>query len=319
MEDTLTVAFTYLVQFTVGIVGVTEYDSVGRTSLLTSCFHIAVGDHSVLFLRFQFTFLQTLDTERTFFDHTTATYSNIRVQYHAGEIVVHHEYSIIQGTYTFLQLVNWEADGSGIISPVKATYFIRTVVRAITGTDTTVIGHLVQTFAAVVGSGYRTNVLTWSVVAMLTKHWLENRLNAIGIVHITAEITVDTHPVHFVETQHLVLTYYENVVLCCTSYATSTATHAGVQVDAHGPTDTGACMQRIKCTFFFEFLQSTVILQFRITLFTDHFRILHQFSQGHFFDHFMTTFVTAMCLCSGDLVFGCRFSNSHFSGSPLNS
>ena len=77
-------------------------------------------------------------------------------------------------------LVVRETICAGVIRPVETTYFIRTVVCAISCTDTTVISHLVDAFAAVVGCSYRANVFTGSVIAMLAKHRLENSCTLSG-------------------------------------------------------------------------------------------------------------------------------------------
>src|SRR5690349_2952375 len=48
---------------TLRIVNITEYNSVGRTSLLTSCLEVSVFQRTVLFFGFQFTSLSSLYAE----------------------------------------------------------------------------------------------------------------------------------------------------------------------------------------------------------------------------------------------------------------
>ena len=85
-------------------------------------------------------FLQALHAERTFFHHTPAADGNIRIQHHAGEIIIH----IIAATI-FIKVV-FEAIRTIPVHPVKVADLVRAVVRAILRTDTAVVGHLVQTF-----------------------------------------------------------------------------------------------------------------------------------------------------------------------------
>ena len=149
-----------------------------------------------------------------------------------------------------LILVIGETICTGIIGPVKTTNFIRTVIGTIPCTNTTVISHLVQTFTAMVGSGNRANVFAWRVIAMLAKHGLENSLNAIRIVGVTAEVTVDTQPCHIVKTQYLTFTYNRYIVFCCTGYHTGAATKTTVQIYTHAPFNTWLIVMRIRRTLF---------------------------------------------------------------------
>src|ERR1044072_564361 len=134
-----------------------------------------LGTHLVdaaFLLGSQFSILQALYAERTFFHYTAATNHYVRVQYHASQVIVHISH-IVQ--------VVFEAVCTVEVSPVKAAYFIRTVVGAVTGTDTTVICHLVNTFRAVVGSSHRTNVLTGSIITVLAQHRLEHHFRVVLI------------------------------------------------------------------------------------------------------------------------------------------
>src|SRR5579872_6991025 len=153
------------------VVDVTEDDGFGGTGLLAGCLNVYhVLQLAVLPLGLQLAVLQTLYAEAAFFHHTAAAGDHIRVEHHTGKIVIHREDNGIELTDDLLVLVVGEAVGAGIVGPVETSYFIRTVVGAIAGPDTAVIGHLIQPLAAVVGGIHRANVLTGSVVAMLTQH-----------------------------------------------------------------------------------------------------------------------------------------------------
>ena len=107
----------------------------------------------------------------------------------------------IKFTYDPLILVIREAISTGIISPVEATHFIRTVVGAISRTNATVISHLVNAFAAVVGSCYRANVFARRIVTVLAKHRLKNNsFKIIRILFIGNKIAIDAQPMHIVVT-----------------------------------------------------------------------------------------------------------------------
>src|SRR5690606_19976626 len=99
--------------------------------------------------------------------------------------------------------------------------------------------------AAVVGRRYRTNVFTRSVIAVLTHHRLEYRLDIVGIVRITAEIAIDTNPGHFLRLQHFMLTYNGYVIFCLAGYNTSCTTRAGIEVDRHAPMDAVLFVHRV--------------------------------------------------------------------------
>src|SRR5260221_5197183 len=134
------------------IIYIPEDDRVGRAGLLAgSPYILHIFQGTVFFFRFQLAFLQTLNTESTFFHYPSGANRYVRIKHHTGQVIIHLEYGRIQLTYCRLVLVVREAVRSRVISPVEAAYLERTVVRAITGTDTTVVCHLVETFTAVVG------------------------------------------------------------------------------------------------------------------------------------------------------------------------
>jgi hypothetical protein len=83
---------------------------------------------------------------------------------------------------TRLILVIREAVGAGVIGPVETADLERAVIGAVTGTDTTVVRHLVQAFGAMVGRIDRANILAGGIVAMLTQHRLESDLHVVRVV-----------------------------------------------------------------------------------------------------------------------------------------
>ena len=77
----------------------------------------------------------------------------IRIQHHSCKIIIHLHVPHHPAYQLSTDPGYWETICTCIISPVKPAYFIRTVIRAISCSDTTVIGHLVNAFAAMVGRG----------------------------------------------------------------------------------------------------------------------------------------------------------------------
>src|SRR5690606_35212729 len=86
------------------------------------------------------------------------------------------------------------------IEEVETAHLVRTVVGAVTGTHTTVVGHRVQALAIVYGRIDRAHTLTWSQFTMLTANRHDRHLRVFGhLEHIrltTGKITVQTYPVH---------------------------------------------------------------------------------------------------------------------------
>src|SRR5260221_2964213 len=303
------------------VIDIAKDDSIRRAGLLAGRLNVYhIHDRPVVLFGFQLAFLQTLCAERTFFHHTTATNNYIRVQHHTGQVVVHLEDHRIQFTYRRLVLVVREAVGAGVISPVKAAYFIRTVVGAIAGPDTAVVSHLVQTFGAVVGSVDRANVLTGSIVAMLTQHGLEDNLDVVRIIQLTAGsgvVAVNTQPVHIVEAQYFTLADHRYIVLCMTGYHAGAATDAGIHVDGHTPLEAGFVIDGIECTLFFKVFDTAKRFQFLFTLFPDNTGILFKFIQGHLLHHFRTTLIAVVRLSLSDFIFLFRVFKARVGAKPV--
>src|SRR5690606_5742224 len=95
---------------------------------------------------------------------------------------------------------------------------------------------------------------TWSVVTVLTHHWLESHLRilrrmlqlmvstdrvwcSLNYIHIAFKsfflrvVTVDTQPLHISIFSYLALTYYRNVVFCVTRNNTSPTSSTSIKVN----------------------------------------------------------------------------------------
>src|SRR5690606_5051673 len=177
--------------------------------------HRSVTKRLSFLLGLQFGILKSLNAERAFFHYPPAPYSHIRVKHHAGQIII----DIIPAA-VFIEVVV-KTTGSVPVHPIETTHLIRAVVCAVFSPDAAIISHLIQTLAAMVSSRYRANVLTGGVVAVLTKHRLENRLNAVGILGLSTEIAVNPQPVHYLKFEHVGLADHADIVLRLT------ADHAG--------------------------------------------------------------------------------------------
>jgi uncharacterized membrane protein len=119
-------------------------------------------------------FLNTLNTERTFFHHTSV---NELLHQDSDTILVRSVHHTQDPQYLLGHSLLQKLSCSYVIEPVESSYFIWTVICAIAGSDTTVISHLVVTFCELwLVARNRTNVFTWCIFAMLTKHRLITQL-----------------------------------------------------------------------------------------------------------------------------------------------
>src|SRR5579871_3243587 len=161
-----------------------------------------------------------------------------------------------------IALVIREAVSTGIIRPVETADFKWTVVSTIPCSDTTVIGHLVQSFAAVVGCCYRANIFARSIIAVLAKHGLEYNLYFIRIFELAScrcsEITVDAYPMHIVIAKHFRFTNNRYIVFCMASNNTCTTTHARVHVNRHSPMYSWLIINTIERSLLLEFFYTTI-------------------------------------------------------------
>src|SRR5690606_36347848 len=116
--------------------------------------------------------------------------------------------------------------------PVESSHFVRTVVCAVAGTDTTVISHLVEAFGAMRSSRHGTNCLTRCIVTLLTHHRHEGHLWILGGLFqpskvifrcVAAVVLVYSDPMHFPAISHFGFSYYRHVVFSLASDSTSAA------------------------------------------------------------------------------------------------
>ena len=148
-------------------VQIAKRDRFSWTRVLTSRCDFVVANFAEFSLGLNLGVLNALDAVSTFLHHTAAA---------NGDFRVHHQ--VLQIAVTRRQLVCArvleECFGVGVVEEVKATYFVRTVVAAITRTDTAVVNHVVKAFATVNGRRDRTNRLARSVLTVVTGHRLVN-------------------------------------------------------------------------------------------------------------------------------------------------
>src|SRR5215213_5415446 len=100
------------------------------------------------------------------------------------------------------------------------------------------------------GSCYRANVLTRSIITMLTKHRLENYcLQVVRVLLVAYKIAVNTQPVHIVEAQHFTFTYHGYIVFYVASHHASMTTDTKVHIDRHTPFEARLKMVSIQGSF----------------------------------------------------------------------
>jgi len=128
--------------------------------------------------------------------------------------------------------------------PVEPSHFVRTVISTIPGTNTTVIGHLIQPLCAMCGSCNRADSLTWCIITMLTHNGLKGHFRIFRSFFqslqvfcrcIWTEIPVDPDPVHFPAVQHFLLPYDRHIIFNLACYRACCTTCTWIQVDHHSP------------------------------------------------------------------------------------
>src|SRR4029077_2287531 len=90
-----------------------------------------------------------------------------------------------------------------VIEKIETTDLKWAVVRAITRSDTTIVGHDVQAIFAVDGGVHRANRLTRGILAVLAHHWFVHHLGifrklalVLVVAMFTGVIAIDPQPVH---------------------------------------------------------------------------------------------------------------------------
>ncbi len=107
---------------------------------------------------------------------------------------------------------------------IKAAHFVRAIVRTVARTDTAVVNHVVEAFAAVVGSLHGADQLARSILALHTRHRLAVDL---GIFDVAVEIAVDAQPVHVAAVMYFLFADYRDVILRLAGDHARTTTCAG--------------------------------------------------------------------------------------------
>jgi len=110
-----------------------------------------------------------------------------------------------------------ECLGVGVIEEVKATYFVWTVVTAISSTDTAVVDHVVKSFMTVNRRSDRTNRFARSILTVMTGHRLMNDhlvivLSRLFVVQVVTVVTVDANPVHLATAANIITSDNRHIV-----------------------------------------------------------------------------------------------------------
>src|SRR5690606_12200642 len=277
------------------IIDIAKDNCARRTSDLAGRLDLAILNGSPLFLRVELAQLNTLYTEGALLHNTAGTNCDLRVQYHLTQHRVHGGIHILELTVIV------------ILEPVEATYLVRAVVRTIPRTYATIVRHLVQALRTVCGSCYRAYRFARSVVAMLTKHRLENHFRILCSVFeftpvidrsVAAVVAVDAQPVHLATVDDFLATHKGNVVLHVTRHHASTATDASVQVDGHSPVMAAILVplphgQLARIHFFVRRLPRSYL---RVEIVSYEFRIISEGLQRILADNRLTGHVRVMRL-----------------------
>src|SRR5581483_678995 len=120
----------------------------------------------------------------------------------------------------------------GVVEEVEAANLVRAVVRAVARADAAVVGHVVQTFAAVRRGANRADRLARRVLALHARHGLVVDL---GIRDVAAVVAIDADPVHLALAPHFVLADDRDVVLRLAGDHAAVAAGADRRVDDHAP------------------------------------------------------------------------------------
>ena len=126
------------------------------------------------------------------------------------------------------------------IKEVEAANLIWAVVRAIAGTDTTVVRHGVETLVVMDGGVGGADGLARGGFAMLAgdTHKRDLRVFRDGVAGLLAaveEVAVQADPMHVTSLQHLMAADDRNIILGLTGGHASVATRAGIEIDRHPP------------------------------------------------------------------------------------
>ena len=138
--------FLGLGDLAVRVVHVAESDRIRRTSRLTSRYDLAITDLTAVFFSLDPGHRDSLRTVRTFLHDAAAADRHFRITH---QLVLRRVPILIK-------------------EEVETSDLIRTVVRAITCSDTAVVNHVVKALGTVNRSMHRTHNLARSLFALLT-------------------------------------------------------------------------------------------------------------------------------------------------------
>ena len=177
--------------------------------------------------------MNTLYAECALFNNSTLTHRYIRIENQTTQVRIH---------------VVIELFVIGVFEPIEPSDFIRTVIYTILGPHATVVSHLIEAFAAVIGCRNRTNIFAGCIVAMLTHQRLKNntRIGRIAVI-----IAVDSDPVHDTAFHNFLFSNYRNIIFGLTGNYTCTATDALIQVNGYRPVMACKFSFFIKCCVLF--------------------------------------------------------------------
>src|SRR5690606_14586652 len=275
----------------------TKNNGICGASFCASDIDISIRHLTFLAFCGQLTGLYSLNTKATLLHYTSRPHGHIRIKDHFAQVTV------LRGVDTCKILV------IVVFEPVKPSDLIRTVVRTIPCSDTSVIGHLVKAFRTVGSSNYRTNRFTRRIVTMLAGHRLESDLRVIcgnlqfliGFCSLwRAIITVNPDPRHFTSVEHFLLTHHRYVIFNLTGHRTSTTANTGVHVNGHSPMVLAVFMTTPKRNFR-RLYKFTFVVDLRMI--SSSRRILLVLGQSGFLNHVLPAHVCLVGLGLRDMVF----------------
>src|SRR6266446_2154396 len=159
---------------TVRIVNVSKNNCFSGTDRGTSGDDFTIANRAVFPLGVDFGVLNALDAISAFFHYTATAYCNFGIAH---------------------QFICWSIPVL-VQQEIEAPNFVWTVIRAVSGTDTAVINHVVQALRTVNRGMHRAHRLAWRVFTMHTRHRHEIRPFRTIFVGTTM-IAVYAQPVHF--------------------------------------------------------------------------------------------------------------------------
>ena len=159
----------------VPVVQVPEDDRSGRTCILASrsdipVMNLAIASRSGVDLAV----LNPLNAVGAFFHNTTPANGDLGVQDQRLKLATGLLSLVLPSVKISVFVV--------VVEVVKTPDFVGTVVRAVAGTDATVVSHRVDAFFGVNGRSNRANLFAWRRFAMGTSHRLHNDLGVQGAI-----------------------------------------------------------------------------------------------------------------------------------------